>query len=96
MILLIASSFVLQVDVGFSSNSMAFSSLAVRNINLSSLTGTAPILFHIHLDRKLRVAVLFAVFVCCESFCWFFLSNIFYGCHPDQRASFGEEPSREM
>lgn len=61
--LLIASSFALQVDAGFSSKSMAFSSLAVRNVNWSCLTGTTSILFHIHLDKKLRIAVLFAVLV---------------------------------
>lgn len=63
MMLLIAFSFVLQVNAGFFSKSLAFSSLAVRNINASCLTGTVSILLHIRLDRKLRVAVLFAVLV---------------------------------
>lgn len=55
MMLLVVSSFALQVDAGYSSNSMAFPLLAVKNINLPCLTGTPSISFHIHLGRKLRV-----------------------------------------
>lgn len=53
--LLIVSSFALQVDADCSTNSMAFPSFAVKNINLLCLTGTPSISFHSHLGRKLRV-----------------------------------------
>lgn len=55
MMFLFVLSFALQVDAGYSTNSMAFPSLAVRNINLPCLTGTRSISFHIRLGKKLRV-----------------------------------------
>lgn len=87
MVLLIVSSFALKVDAGYSTNSMAFPSLAVRSINLPHLTGKPSISLHFHLGRKVKVLFCLLYYYLHESK-FFFWSNIFNGCHPEPEGFF--------